>query len=171
MHAPRACWRSGGASACKLCVLHVRLGGTIVTQFGSRIPDQKVMLCTQQVCFTTCSFAQQLGVDPLTIETVQLAAPLIPSLRQKRLTEFVWRCSWPVVIEGFLPFWLYLQLTAASNSPDSVSPSSPSKIAPADKQLRSEASWSATQMEKRLYFRKNRSEWLHPVPMQDQGNP
>ena len=80
--------------------------------------------CKQQTRFTARSFVQQLGVDPSKIQAVQLAAPLIPFLRQKRLTELVWFCSWPSVIEGFPPFWLQLQLTAALHTPDAISPSS-----------------------------------------------
>ena len=68
---------------------------------------KQVTPCRQQIHFTGHSFAQQLGVDPSKIQAVQLAAPLIPFLRQKRLTELVWFCSWPSVIEGFPPFWLH----------------------------------------------------------------
>ena len=118
----------------------------------------------QQTCFTAHSFVQQLGVDPSKIQAVQLAAPLIPFLRQKRLTELVWFCSWPSVIEGFPPFWLHLQQTTALHTPDAISPSSwetwhnmlqtlrrmSCNIAPADKQLQREAFLMASQIEKVL---------------------
>ena len=117
--------------------------------------------CRQQMCFTVHSFVQQLGVDPSKIQAVQLAVPLIPFLRQKRLTELVWFCSWPSVIEGFPPFWFQLQLTPALHTPDAISPSSweiwhnmlqtlrrmSCNVAPADKQLQLQASLMAIQIE------------------------
>jgi hypothetical protein len=127
-------------------------------QTSQEIPHQKMV-------FTTQSLIQQLGVDPSEIQAVQLAAPLIPFLRQKRLTEFVWHCSWPFVIECFPPFWLHLQSTAESresHAPDTISQSSweiwhkmlqtvrrmSCNILPADKQLQHEALLMATQIEK-----------------------
>jgi hypothetical protein len=132
---------------------------------GLEVEPQTKQECSKPMCFTAHSFAQQFGLDPYKIQAVQLAAPLIPFLRQKRLTELVWHCSWPAVIEGFPPFWFHLQSTAAAaQAPDNISPSSweiwhnmlqtlrklSCNIAPADKQLQHEASLMATQIEKVL---------------------
>lgn len=136
--------------------------------------------CRQQMCFTVHSFVQKLGVDPSKIQAVQLAVPLIPFLRQKRLTELVWFCSWPSVIEGFPPFWLHLQLTqltAALHTPDAISPSSweiwnnmlqtlrrmSCNMAPADKQLQLEASLMAIQIENVLILDMTRQDTSHVV--------
>jgi hypothetical protein len=70
---------------------------------------------TEAKHFIADGLVKQLGVIPFEIPAIQVMAPLIPFLKQNRLSELVWFSTWPSVIPGFPHF-----LAEASVSNDSA---------------------------------------------------
>ena len=88
---------------------------------GSSVPSESLVV-VPQCPLTVRDLFQQQHIHPSTVKAIQVLAPFIPFLKQKRLTELAWFCQWPAVVPGFPPFWLNTQAKEGNETKESSTP-------------------------------------------------